>query len=237
MTRGRPIIGVTCDVRIPRAGARAYDLICDHRYVEAVKRAGGFPLLLPIADSPEAVRRSLDAVDGLIIIGGADVDPALYGERPRAGTGTIFEPRLRFERRLYRAAAARGLPIFGICYGMQLINVLEGGTLHQDIQRDAGSTRDHRDRRRPLHSVILERGSRLRRILGVDSARTHSHHHQAVRDLAPGFRVAATAPDRVIEAIESDSDRILAVQWHPERTLDSPVTRRLFRHFVERCRR
>jgi putative glutamine amidotransferase len=231
-----PVIGVTCDVRIPAAGEPAYELFCDHRYVEAVKRAGGFPLLLPIADSTAAIRRSLEAVDGLILVGGADLDPALYGERPREGTGAMFAPRLRFERSLYRAAVAKRLPVFGICYGMQLINVLEGGTLHQDIQRDAGSTRDHRDRRRPLHAVSFERGSRLRRILGVASARTHSDHHQAVRDLAPGFRVAAVAPDRVVEAIESDSERILAVQWHPERTLDSPITRRLFRHFVGLCR-
>ena len=236
MRRSEPFVGITCDVQIPKAGPAAYELLCDHRYPEAVKRAGGYPVLLPIALRDAVIRRYLDGIDGLIIVGGDDVDPRLYGERRRDGTGTVFGPRLRFERKLYRGARRRTLPILGICYGMQLVNVLEGGSLYQDIRRDARSPMDHQDRVRPHHRVRLQSGTRLGRILGGRTLSVHSDHHQAVSRVAPGFRPVAFAEDGVIEAIEGDSEEILAVQWHPERTLDSPATRRLFRSFVGLCR-
>jgi putative glutamine amidotransferase len=231
------VIGITCEVLLPERGPAAYNLLCDHRYAEAVKRAGGFPLILPIAQRPAVIRRCLDAIDGLVIVGGEDVDPALYGERKKPGTGTIFGPRLRFEQALYRGARRRKLPMLGVCYGMQLINVLHGGTLHQDIARDAQSRQDHRDKRRPLHTVRFERGSRLARIVGTTSTRVHCEHHQAVNRLARGFRAVAHAKDGLIEAMESDAEQVLAVQWHPERTLDSRATQRLFRHLVGLSRR
>jgi len=232
-----PFIGITCDVQIPREGAAAYELLCDHRYPESVKRAGGYPVLLPIGNREAVIRRYLDGIDGLIIVGGDDVDPRLYGEKPHDGTGTVFAPRLRFERRLYRGARRRELPILGICYGMQLINVLEGGSLFQDIQRDAQSPRNHQDKARPSHRVRIEKGTRLRRILGRTTISVHSDHHQAVSRVAPGFHPVAFAPDGIIEAIEGDSERLLAVQWHPERTLESDASRRLFRSFIRVCRR
>jgi putative glutamine amidotransferase len=237
MSARQPVIGITCEVLVPERGPAAYNLLCDHRYAEAVKRAGGFPLILPIAQRPAVIRRCLDAIDGLVIVGGEDVDPALYGERKKPGTGTIFGPRLRFEQALYRGARRRKLPMLGVCYGMQLINVLHGGTLHQDIARDAKSRQDHRDKRRPLHTVRFERGSRLARIVGTTSTRVHCEHHQAVNRLARGFRAVAHAKDGLIEAMESDAEQVLAVQWHPERTLDSRATQRLFRHLVGLSRR
>jgi putative glutamine amidotransferase len=232
MSARQPVIGITCEVLLPERGPAAYNLLCDHRYAEAVKRAGGFPLILPIAQRPAVIRRCLDAIDGLVIVGGEDVDPALYGERPRPGTGTIFGPRLAFEQSLYRGARRRRLPMLGVCYGMQLINVLHGGTLWQDIARDAGSAQDHRDKRHPLHAVRIEKGSRLARIVGTTRARVHCEHHQAVRRLARGFRAVAHAADGQIEAMESAAEQVLAVQWHPERTLGSRATQRLFRHLV-----
>lgn len=227
-----PFIGITCDVTIPRREPAAYELSCDHRYPEIVKVAGGYPVLLPIARRPRVMRRYLDEIDGLIIVGGDDVDPRLYGEKPRRGTGAVFGPRLRFEQRLYRAARRRDLPVLGICYGMQLINVLEGGTLYQDIRRDAGSRHRHRS---GVHRVTVRRDSRLRRILRRDRFEVATEHHQAVRGVAPGFRAAAFADDGIVEAIEESSGRILAVQWHPERTPEQLATRRLFREFVGLC--
>ena len=237
MKKEDPFIGITCDVQIPKQGPSAYELLCDHRYPASVRRAGGYPVLLPIARRETVIRRYLDGIDGLIIVGGDDVHPKLYGEEPRDGTGTVFVPRLRFERSLYRGARRRDLPILGICYGMQLINVLEGGSLFQDIRRDAQSPRDHQDKARPNHPVRIEKGTRLRKILGRASISVHSDHHQAVSRVAPGFHPVAFAPDGIIEAIEADSDRLLAVQWHPERTLDSDASRRLFRSFIRTCRR
>jgi putative glutamine amidotransferase len=231
--RREPFIGITCDVSVrKRRGERRCDLVCDYRYPEAVKRAGGYPILLPIAYRSEIVSRYLDRVSGLVIVGGDDVDPKLYGEKRRLGTGTVYGPRLYFERKLYREARRRRLPILGICYGMQLINVLEGGTLFQDIRRDAKSLLDHRDRRMPYHPVSIAPRSRLGRTLGQKTVKVHSDHHQAVSRVAPGFKPVAFAPDGVVEAIESDHKEILAVQWHPERAPAHRDTRQLFRWFV-----
>lgn len=230
-----PFIGVTCDVQIPKRKVSAYELLCDHRYPEAVKKAGGYPVLLPMAPKQAMINRYLDGIDGLIIVGGDDVDPRLYGEECKSGTGTVFKPRLDFERKLYREARRRRMPIFGICYGMQLINVLEGGTLFQDIRRDAKSTFRHRYKKWPFHRVEIDANSHLYEIVGQHRAMVHSDHHQAVCRLAPGFKPVAFAPDGIIEAIEDESRRIIAVQWHPERSLRSATTKRLFRTFIELC--
>jgi putative glutamine amidotransferase len=230
-----PFIGISCDVRIPRRRPEAWEMLLDHRYVEAIKDAGGYPVLLPIARRPRVIERSLDALDGVVIVGGEDVHPRLYGEAPRAGTKAVFGPRLDFDKRLYREVRRRGLPLLGICYGMQLVNVLEGGALFQDIRRDARSRRNHRSRRYPIHDVHVEPGSRLRRILGRSTISVHSEHHQAVSRVAPGFRPVAFAPDGIVEAIEGEDEKVLAVQWHPERTLRSPASRKLFRSFVRLC--
>jgi putative glutamine amidotransferase len=235
-----PLIGVTCDVRVPRGHPEAYELVLDHRYATAVKNAGGFPVLLPIARRPEVISSYLDRVDGVVIVGGDDVDPKLYGEEPRRGTGAVFGPRQRFERKIYEEARARRLPVFGICYGMQLINVLEGGALFQDIRREAKlkKTRQpaiHGGRSSQSHRVRVKPNSRLAYILGCRSTTVVSEHHQAISRLGVGFRSVADAPDGIVEAIECDDESILAVQWHPERTPRSAATKKLFAWFVDLC--
>jgi putative glutamine amidotransferase len=230
-----PFIGITCDVHMPRQRRRSYDLIIDHRYAEIVKEAAGYPVILPLARRPNVIQRYLDGIDGLIIVGGDDVDPRLYGERLKRGTGKVFRKRLEFEIQLYHGARRMGMPILGICYGMQLINVLEGGALFQDIRRDAKSLRNHRNRKRPLHRVRIERSSRLGQVAGRPFADVWSEHHQAVSRLAPGFRPVAFASDGIIEAIENDDENILAVQWHPECTPRSRLTRSLMRFFLRRA--
>lgn len=238
MRKRDPIVGITCDVQVPKRKrfARQCNLVCDYRYTEAVKRAGGYPVLLPIAYRSDIIRTTLDQTDGLVIVGGDDVDPRLYGEKRRSGTGTVFGPRFYFERRLYREARRRKLPILGVCYGMQLINVLEGGTLFQDIRRDAKSRMSHRDKSDPYHKVRLNTKSRLGKIIGRAAVSVHSDHHQAVSRVAPGFRPVAFAPDGIIEAIEGESKEVFAVQWHPERALKHHETKRLFNAFVRMCR-
>lgn len=235
-----PFIGITCDVSVRKRRkttkhTRDCQLICDYRYPQAVKQAGGFPILLPLAYSSAVVRRYLDQIDGLVIVGGDDVDPRLYGEKRRRGTGTVYGPRLYFERKLYKEALRRKLPILGVCYGMQLINVLEGGTLFQDIKRDAKSNLSHRDKKHPFHKVRLAVKSRLGKIFRRKLMEVHTDHHQAVSRVAPGFRPVAFAEDGIIEAIECDRKEILAVQWHPERMLQNSDTQRLFEAFVQLC--
>jgi gamma-glutamyl-gamma-aminobutyrate hydrolase PuuD len=211
-----------------------YDLVCDHRYAEAVKDAGGHPVLLPIAYRKAILRRYLEGIDGLVIVGGDDVDPRLYGEEALPTTQVIFSRRTTFETWLYRAGKERRLPILGICYGMQLINVLEGGTLYQDLPPRKGAPRvDHRGARRRRHRVRILASTQLAARAQMTRALVATEHHQGVRDLAPGFIPCATADDGVIEAIESpELPQVLAVQWHPERTRASLLTRRLFRTFV-----
>jgi putative glutamine amidotransferase len=230
-----PLVGITCEAVFAEDGGGAYDLVCDHRYAEAVKDAGGHPVLLPIAYRKAMLRRYLEGIDGLVIVGGDDVDPSLYGEEPLPTTQVIFGRRTTFETWLYRAGKERRLPIFGICYGMQLINVLEGGTLHQELPRRKDLPRvDHRGARRRRHRVRIVASTQLAERTRMQRAIVATEHHQGVRDLAPGFIPCATADDGVIEAIESpELPQVLAVQWHPERTRGSLLTRRLFRIFVE----
>jgi putative glutamine amidotransferase len=228
-----PLIGITCEAVVDEGGSGAYDLVCDHRYAEAVKDAGGHPVLLPIAYRKKVLQRYLEGVDGLVIVGGDDVDPRLYGEEPLPTTHVILQQRTTFETWLYRAGKQRRLPILGICYGMQLINVLEGGTLQQEVPRGRPRV-DHRGARRSRHRVRILPDTRLAAVAdNMARAVVATEHHQCVRDLAPGFIACAAADDGIIEAIESpELPHVLAVQWHPERMRGSRLTRRLFRRLV-----
>jgi len=235
--RYAPLIGISCEAVARKGDFSRYDLVCDHRYAEAVKDAGGHPVLLPIAHRKTILKRYLEGIDGLVIVGGDDVDPKLYGEEPIKSTRMIYHKRTAFETWLYQAGNERRLPILGICYGMQLINVLEGGTLYQQIRARKNAPKiDHQGARRQRHWIRLIPDSRLSQVLGIRQAIITSQHHQAVRDLAPGFIPAAVADDGLIEAIENpELPHILAVQWHPERTRYSAVTRRLFKAFLRLC--
>jgi putative glutamine amidotransferase len=238
-SRRAPLIGITCEAISNREDFSDYALECDHRYAAAVKDAGGHPVLLPIAHRRGVLDRYLEGIDGLVFVGGDDVDPRLYGEKPRRRTRVIFHMRTAFETWLYREGRKRRLPMLGICYGMQLINVLEGGSLIQHLRSGRDGPRvDHGGRRRPTHAVRLLPGTRLARTLGTRRALVATEHHQAIRDLAPGFVPAAIARDGVIEAIEHpDAPEMLAVQWHPERRAQSRASRALFQAFVRQCRR
>ncbi len=210
---GRPRIGVTLDVEEDRG---RYFL--GRRYVDAVLAAGGLPVLLPHAR--EAAPAYLALLDGLVVTGGAfDVPPELYGEAPRAGLGPTKPDRTEFERDVLEAALAARLPVLGVCGGMQLLNVVRGGTLFQDLPADAGLSGHEQPAPKdlPTHEVAVQPGTQLAALVGAGPLRVNSTHHQAVRDPGGGVLVSARAPDGVIEAIElPDEGFALGVQWHPE---------------------
>jgi putative glutamine amidotransferase len=236
----RPRIGITSWHRRDADGLERWESIREN-YTRAVGAAGGLPLIVPIGgDGPEEIGSYLDALDGLLFTGGEDVAPAYYGE-PRHERCQEPDPeRDLFEIALARAALACRLPILGICRGLQLLNVAAGGTLYQDLSCRPGTAGYHAaataERRNLIHAVRVLPGTRLHTFMEVGESRVTSTHHQFVKDLAPGFRVAAeSAEDGIVEAIEaSDRPFLLAVQWHPERMFrDHPPHLALFRALVE----
>lgn len=212
-----------------------------HRdYTDAVLAAGGLPLAVPCVDDAGLLGQICERADGLLLSGGEDVDPQLYGEEPQPGLGAISPERDRVEAMLARAFLAADKPVFAICRGLQLLNAVEGGTLLQDIERQHAGALQHKQaapRDHLSHRVQVEPGTLLARAAGFDRLRVNSFHHQAVKRAAPGYRVNAVAADGVAEGIESESHRfVLGVQWHPENLhRTDQAARQLFSAFVRAC--
>lgn len=199
-------------------------------YVRAVETAGGLPLVLAPGkpeDAPALAAEYLDRVQALVLSGGADVDPALYGEARHATVKRVFPERDAFELALCREALRRDLPTLAICRGHQLLNVATGGTLFQDIasQVEAAVVHDpDQERWERCHDVVLLPGTRLRDILGQERVAVNSFHHQAVKELGQGLVLSARGcDDGVIEGMEMpDRKFMIGVQWHPESFWDRP---------------
>jgi len=212
-------------------------------YVESVRRAGGEPRVFnPLEDQPEQI---VGEVQGVLMTGGVDIDPARYGEEPHATVTAIEPERDAFEFALLLAAREARLPVFGICRGLQVMNVALGGSLIQDIAAEMTGILQHTLPTPPCavaHEVWVSKGSRLwtlmqEKMADVDTCSVNSRHHQAIKRLAPGFEVTATAPDGVIEAIECPNATFcLGVQWHPENFWRTGEFRPLFEGFIEACR-
>ncbi len=232
--RMRPIIGMTAcqeDQKIYKT---------NNTYVRAVLRAGGVPVLLPVGGRPEDCGRLAAMVDGLLIPGGLDVATQFFGEEPVKEVTCIDRVQDTFELELIRQAAALGKPMLAICRGLQVVNVAFGGTLYQDIPTQCPQAMGHRQetasRSEEYHTVDILPGTALAAALGEGPLLTNSYHHQAVKDLAPGFIVSARAKDGIIEAIEDRNGSILGVQWHPECMEERhPRFRQLFTAFVARA--
>ena len=214
-----PVIGL-CGVR-ERARWSFWDqdahLVADS-YVAPLQRAGAVVVVLPVDE--RAPLELLDRIDALMLIGGADVDPASYGAAPEPGTEAVYPVRDQFEIAMTLGALERGMPLLGICRGMQILNVALGGTLLQDLVAADGS-HPHRRARGTFegndHIVTVSPGSLAARAVGEERHLAHCHHHQAILDLGSGLVVSGRAEDGVIEAVElADGGWGLGVQWHPE---------------------
>jgi len=214
-------------------------------YLHAVSKARGLPSIVasgftnPLEEAEQLAGEILDNCDGLLLSGGTDVDPVIFGEVPHTALGRVDGPRDPFEITLAREAVRRDLPILGICRGLQVLNVALGGTLTQDIPSDVPGAVRHEageNRTEIAHEVEIVPGSKLASLLSARSAGVNSFHHQAAKRIGEGLTVSATCPaDGIVEGLEmNDRAFVVAVQWHPEnfwRT--SPGFDGLFRGFVE----
>jgi len=235
-----PRIGITGVSRIVQGNERTGVNVA---YVSSVLRAGGLPLVLSPLVPAELTGPLADTLDGLLLTGGEDVDPALYGEAPHAALGDVDPRRDRLEAGLVHAARERGVPVLGICRGIQLINAAMGGTLWQDLatqRTDAMAHNQQAGRTARTHPVTTVAGTRVAAAARDGTFEVNSFHHQAIKRLAPGLVATATAPDGIIEAAESGPGApwLLAVQWHPEEfhTESVAVDRGLFAALIAAAR-
>ena len=189
-------------------------------YMDGIMQAGGLPVMFPFSADAQEIDQLVDMCDGFLFTGGHDVCPDLYNEIPLEGLIVSCRKRDVMESIVLEKAIEKDKPVLGICRGIQFINAFLGGTLYQDLPTQHPSEISHRQAApydRPSHNVSIVKGSPLHDALALESLPVNSCHHQAVKDVAPGFKVVATAPDGVIEAIEGFPQyNILAVQWHPE---------------------
>jgi putative glutamine amidotransferase len=240
----RPLVALTTSFQ-ERAGSHRKPAVVVYRaYLDACERLGLTTVLLSPAHPRESVLALLEPCAGLVLTGGGDVDPGYYGEEPRAELDDVLPARDEREFTALGFALERGLPVLGICRGIQVLNVHLGGTLWQDIEADTPERLRHpqspgwEDR---AHDVEIAPDSKLREILGSGAIRANSFHHQSIRTPAPGLRVTGRSGDGLIEAVELSSHPwCVAVQWHPERgeagaPADDP-DRRLFTAFGKAVR-
>jgi gamma-glutamyl-gamma-aminobutyrate hydrolase PuuD len=229
----RPIIGISSDVQLTTFGAWTEEsALVPTDYTRAVERAGGRALVIPPSD--DGVEETLDVLDGLVLSGGSDLDPAGYGQDPHPETKGVIEARDRAELALLRGALERDMPVLAVCRGSQILNVGLGGDLVQHLPEVVGhDDHKHTPGQYADHDVSVDSDTRLGALLG-DRAPVKSHHHQGFGRIGSGLRESAHAEDGTVEALEDPSRRFaLGVLWHPEAGEDT----RLFEAFVEEARR
>ena len=236
MAASRPLVLVTTASNQREQGLRRKDALTGLNYNAALYAEGLLPLMAANLDA-DAAAAMVARADGVLFSGGADLDPAHYGRAPEPGLGLVDPGRDAFELALYRAACARDLPILGVCRGIQLVNVAEGGTLHQHLPALPAMIQHSQQNidGPPFQRLRLEEASLAARAAGAAAVMVNSFHHQGIEELAPGLRASGYTDDGLVEAIERvGGPWLLAVQWHPELTYaDYPDQRWPFRVFAE----
>lgn len=243
-----PVIGLITQIQEEHNETDPFAVVTNQQYLRALVQAGAEPRRIPLLHHDEdRLRNHYDRIDGLMLTGGADVDPSLYGEERHPQCHPSDLARDHTEIKLFRWAWEDRKPIFGICRGMQLVNVAAGGTLYQDLRTQCPQAIKHDyfsniggyPRDLLSHEVRIDPSFQLGQVMGMEQVQVNSLHHQGVKQLAPGFVATAFGTDGIIEGMETTDDRfVLAVQWHPEELIDLlEVNRRLFAAFIDAARR
>jgi len=232
----KPIIGINADFA-NAAGEKPSFTYVASGYYDAISKVGGIPLIIPPLESDEDLEELLDRVNGVVLVGGADLDPRRDGWMLHPTIRPLASRRELFDRRLMRIIAERRMPVFGIGAGMQLINVAMGGNLLLHIPEDRPTALPHHDPLDPAHRHTLEivPNSLMERVYGDGELRVNSMHHMAIDEVARDFEVTARCPDGIVEAIESRMADWFAIgtQFHPEADTASALDLRVFEEFVE----
>ncbi|MCD7729128.1 MAG: gamma-glutamyl-gamma-aminobutyrate hydrolase family protein [Clostridia bacterium] len=210
-------------------------------YMDGITAAGGIPIILPLHGDVQNAFKVLDMCAGLLLTGGHDVSPELYGEKAKPTCGKVCAERDRLEAALYAQAVKEDKPVLGICRGIQLINVLQGGTLYQDLPTQFNSSVSHRmspPYDSVCHYVNINKGSPLYKVLQAERVGVNSYHHQAVKKLGAGLGVMAVSDDGLTEAVYlTDKRFVWAVQWHPEFNFKSDInSQKIFAAFISACK-
>ncbi|MEE9164750.1 MAG: gamma-glutamyl-gamma-aminobutyrate hydrolase family protein, partial [Nitrospinota bacterium] len=220
MSSKKPIIGILCDINKEEGKEDRPLYFVKSNYVSATKEAGGIPLIIPPLKDKNDLTKTLNLIDGLLIPGGDDIDPKYFKEEPHPSVVLIDPEIIQFQMDFCRKALNKGIPVFGICAGLQIINIACGGNIYQDIPSQYSNPIKHKkdedEKEDPTHNVKIERSTKLYNILQKGEISVNSTHHQALKDVAEGFMVTARSEDGTIEAIENRKHRfIIGVQWHP----------------------
>lgn len=243
-----PVIGVTATLKqdVEETATRPLGRFvrADYDYVDGVAQAGGAPVVLPPAMGAQAADSVVDGLDGLLLSGGSDLHPSYYGEEPIPELDVTIPERDELEMVLLESALRRGIPVFGICRGLQVLNVALGGTLYQDLPsqlaQDLLKHRQTTPKWQATHEIEVLGDTRVSEITGAGTVKVNSYHHQAVKDLAKDFVVSARSSDGIVEAVEyRDLSKrwIVAVQWHAEAMRQSAEHRSLFEAHVAAAER
>ena len=231
----KPIIGI-----FPSFNNEKNQVFIDSVYIDEIVDSGGIPYIIPISPDPERNIEFIESIDGLILSGGVDIDPKYYGEENTGKSVEISPIMDESEAVLVRLAMEADIPILGICRGMQSLNVFCGGTLIQDIPSEYGESVIHRldnPNDAAFHNITIEKASPLSDAIGFGVHHINSYHHQAIKELAPGFCTAAVADDGIIESIYCENKKyVLGVQWHPERDYHAvPDSKKILDKFIGIC--